>query len=140
MGNSNRRGDYSQYGGDTMTDDYSVNDCPRGKLAFAEKLTEKLEFTEPIPDDFDPTGYAPPILADLRHNFMNYDDVWGELWLFCVECTDSTDQPAPCTIGDEDGELWQDRDRMAYWIIKWAANDLARDVICEAKQKLGITR
>jgi hypothetical protein len=42
-------------------------------------------------------------------------------------------QPAPWTIGDEDGLLQQDRDCMAYWIIKWAANDLARDMIYQAK-------
>jgi hypothetical protein len=80
------RGDYTQYGSDTATSNYSVKFWPRGKLALAEKLVEKLEVMRPIPDDLNPTGYAPPILANPRHDFMIYHEVLAELNYFCTEC------------------------------------------------------
>lgn len=94
-----------------------------------EKLSGLLEYRPATSDDYCSAESWAQVRADLRHNCTNYDDLWGELALTCVEfwesgnveyCNSVCDEGEPCPIKEK-----------VYNDLKVEANDLARKALQE---------
>jgi hypothetical protein len=77
--------------------------------------------TSRIPDDYDPSElWCPQILAQIRHEFTNYEELLHDLPM----CVDHWDAGGECVWDAETG-LDCPLASQAHDIIKWAANRVA---------------
>ena len=87
----------------------------------ANELVARLEVQE-LPEDFDPGDlWYKQILANIRHEFTNYEGLLHELPL----CVDFWDAGGECTA---EISLECPLQQEAHDLLKWAANDMAKEV------------
>jgi hypothetical protein len=87
----------------------------------AERLASQVNMTCEIPPNYDPSNlWYRQVIAEIRHEFTNYEQLLEELPL-CVdhvaaggECVWDTEAGLECSLAEE-----------AHKIIKWAANRVA---------------
>jgi len=104
------------------------NDC--GILAFADELARQLEVGDL--SGMDCTGYMPPVLAEARHEYTNYDKLSADLDVYCANLwSGSATERARCIRGSEpsDGECHR-RDE-AQLVLRLAANDAVRRAMAD---------
>lgn len=107
----------------------------------AKQLVEEIKRTAGhLPDDLDATGYVPPVLAEIRHEYTNYDEVLFRLPGIGVPGIQyPDDEPrCPCPFYDAEAGISHLADgcnhyHSAYLEIKSRANDIARDLIDEQR-------
>lgn len=115
--------------------------CPVGIVEKAHKLAHRLEAKGPLPDDYKPEELYNVILADIRHEYTNYEDLLNELPL--CESTEpdwhGCDLACPFRIqGDGgDSECECPYSEQAHDELKWAAKGLAERLYGEWISKQG---
>lgn len=89
----------------------------------AESLVGEIEAYE-LPPDFDPGDlYYNEILANLRHEYTNYEPI---LWSL-PSCSDHWEQGGEC-VWDYESDYECHLSREAHDLLKWAAKDAAAEV------------
>ncbi len=95
-------------------------------LKHAEELAAKLTLNE-IPEDYDFGGHRGIVLADIRHSYSNYDELWHELDYYCLTWTEDYRNANRLTfckeMEDEYGTGDCELKEKAHMIIKDAIND-----------------
>lgn len=90
-------------------------DCP--KMKAVDKLVERLEAHE-IPDGYEPGDwYYNQILAEIRHEYTNYDELLWEL----PDCPDCPEE----VRGECEGVY------LSHDALKWEAKNLAHSIYQE---------
>lgn len=102
-----------------LTDKYKL--CTIGMAEAGKSLVTKLEGYN-IPDDFDPLDLSyNEIIANIRHQYTNYENILFELHL----CVEYWDRGGYCPHDNEDGGcilISETHDN-----LKWAAKEIAKD-------------
>ena len=109
--------------------------CPVGIIEKAEELVDRLEAKGSLPDDYKPEELYNVTLADIRHEYTNYEDLLHELPLCpCVDvpCDKAGTYDCPCYEGSP-----CESEYAAHETLKWPAKVLAERLYGEWRRKQG---
>jgi len=92
----------------------------------AERLADQVTMREPIPHDFavDDSSYW-EIVASIRHQYTNYDDLLQEL-PDCWDLMESGECPRAADFADDTELLRECSEVRGHDWLKWVARDVAR--------------